>query len=125
DDITWGVAYKISEKDIEDVKAYLDYREKCGYTIHYTDVYQIGHDEPIIKNAIVYIGTTENESYIGPASLDAIARQILQSVGPSGPNKEYLFKLASALRELAPDAHDSHLFDLEARVLELMKTNNI
>ncbi|CAG8754580.1 9179_t:CDS:2, partial [Dentiscutata erythropus] len=113
DGITWGVAYKINENDVEAIKAYLDYREKCGYTIHYVDVYQLGNDEPIVKNAVVYIATTKNESYVGPASLDAIARQIFLSVGPSGPNKEYLFDLASALRELAPDAHDSHLFDLE------------
>ncbi|CAG8779700.1 5965_t:CDS:2 [Gigaspora margarita] len=106
DGITWGVAYKINEKDVEKIKEYLDYREKCGYTIHYADVYQLGHDEPIVKNAVVYIATTKNESYIGPASLESMALQIHQSVGPSGPNNEYLFNLASALRELAPDAHD-------------------
>ncbi|CAG8552836.1 15352_t:CDS:2 [Acaulospora morrowiae] len=119
DGITWGVAYRIHEKDVEDIKKYLDYREKNGYTIHYLDVFQSGHDEPVVKNAIVYIATTENESYIGPAPLDVIAQQIFRSVGPSGPNKEYLLNLTSALRFVAPDAYDGHLFDLEKRVLEL------
>ena len=43
------------------------------------------------------------------------------SIGPSGPNREYLLNLASGLRTIAPDAYDGHLFDLENRVLDLIK----
>lgn len=45
----------------------------------------------------------------------------LFSLGPSGPNSEYLLNLASALRTIAPNAYDIHLFDLEERILNLIK----
>jgi hypothetical protein len=49
---------------------------------------------------------------------------LLFSLGPSGPNSEYLLNLASALRTIAPNAHDAHLFDLEERLLELIKKSS-
>ncbi|CAG8437239.1 9265_t:CDS:2 [Funneliformis mosseae] len=123
DDVTWGIVYKISEEDIKEMMDYLDYREKNGYTIHYLDVYQLGSGEPIVKNAMVYIGTTKNEEYVGPAPLNSLAQQIYEC--PSGSNREYLLKLASALREIAPDAYDGHLFDLEERVKSMIKRSEI
>jgi cation transport protein ChaC len=43
-----------------------------------------------------------------------MAAQIARSEGPSGPNAEYLLKLAASLRDLGED--DSHVFDLETRI---------
>lgn len=40
--------------------------------------------------------------------------------GPSGANSEYLLNLAEALREIAPESHDEHLFELEHKVKELL-----
>ena len=38
----------------------------------------------------MYIGTVENPAYVGPTgSIDALARHIYKSKGPSGENKEY------------------------------------
>ena len=53
--------------------------------------------------------------------MEAMARQIASSIGPSGANSEYLFRLAAALRRLKPDltAVDAHLFQLEALVAEM------
>jgi len=70
------------------------------------------HDE-----GLVYIATATNEAWLGDASTDAIARQIAVSHGPSGPNRDYLLNLATALREL--DAEDAHVFAIESRLREI------
>ncbi len=41
--------------------------------------------------------------------------QFAESSGPSGNNRDYLLRLADALREIGAD--DAHVFDLEQRVL--------
>ncbi|CAM0136160.1 hypothetical protein VKS41_005445 [Umbelopsis sp. WA50703] len=118
DDVCWGVAFKIPGTDVETTKAYLDHREKNGYSVHTVDVYRVHETEPAVRNALVYIATTDNEAYVGNAPLDDIAKQIAESHGPSGDNAEYLMNLAQALREIAPESHDEHLFELEHKVKE-------
>ncbi|KAF9118406.1 Cation transport regulator-like protein 2 [Mortierella sp. 14UC] len=120
DDITWGVAYKIPESKVAETKAYLDHREKNGYETHFLDIFQPGADIPVVEKAIVYIGSTDNSEFAGPAPLDNIAQQIYASHGPSGANKDYLLNLAHALRIVAPTGTDEHLFELESKVKELM-----
>lgn len=118
EDCVWGVAYKISENDILDVKAYLDYREKDGYQQKTVKFYP--HNivlEPF--NLEIYIGDETNPFFLGPASLNEIAEQIAQSEGPSGRNDEYLFNLASALRLYAPHVYDNHIYELEMLVKKI------
>ena len=69
--------------------------------------------------ALVYRGTEDNPQFVGPAPFEEMSRQIHSSVGPSGPNKEYLLRLAEAMKELAPHARDDHLYDLERAVRAL------
>lgn len=50
--------------------------------------------------------------------METIARHIVTSSGPSGTNREYLYQLASAVRDLLvmeydPNGCDHHLFELE------------
>ncbi|KAF9992868.1 Cation transport regulator-like protein 2 [Entomortierella chlamydospora] len=120
DDITWGVAYKIPESKVAETKAYLDHREKNGYETQYLDVFQPHSDTPVVEKAIVYIGATDNSEFAGPAPLDQIALQIYSSHGPSGANKDYLLNLAHSLRTVAPTGNDQHIYELEAKVKELM-----
>ncbi|KAL7751126.1 hypothetical protein RI367_003328 [Sorochytrium milnesiophthora] len=121
DCVTWGVAYRIADEDVEQVKAHLDYREKDGYSVHHVDVYpSLTASTPVVRNALCYIGTTHNESFLGYASESDLARQIATAVGPSGPNSEYLLRLAECMRQMAPHAVDTHLFALEARVRALL-----
>ncbi|KAK1229918.1 hypothetical protein PQX77_007017 [Marasmius sp. AFHP31] len=56
---------------------------------------------------------------VGSEHLDTLSHTIWKSVGPSGPNKEYLYNLVKAVRQLAPESHDSHLYALETRVRAL------
>ena len=44
---------------------------------------------------------TRNENWLGPASLEELAAQIATAHGPSGPNCEYVFRLADAIREVS------------------------
>ena len=52
-------------------------------------------------------------SVVGSEPIDALAEKIWHSVGPSGPNKDYLYGLSAAVRQLSPESHDSHLYALE------------
>ncbi|PVF97548.1 ChaC-like protein [Serendipita vermifera] len=123
EDIVWGVAYTIDPIYAKEVKEYLDYREKDGYTIHKVDVYGIkdGTEFVAVSQATVYVGKADNPSFVGSEPFDYLAKRIFDSVGPSGANKDYLMELSKAVRELAPDSCDSHLEQLEIRVKELEK----
>lgn len=67
----------------------------------------------------MYYGNSENEHFVGPAPMEEMASQIFASSGPSGTNKEYLFNLADAMRQICEDAIDPHLAELEMRVRKL------
>ncbi|CAG8475929.1 4588_t:CDS:2 [Paraglomus occultum] len=118
DDITWGVAYRIPSNKAAEVKEYLGCREN-GYSIQLVEVYQKGRTEPIITQAVCYVANPCHSNYCGSAPIEEIAYQIHRSRGRSGQNRDYALNLAKALREIAPDAHDQHLFDLEQHLLAL------
>src|SRR5690606_27605596 len=96
--------------------ATLDHRERGGYTRLSLQVDLLG-PSPTEVTALTYVAGPDNPNWLGPAPLPAIARQIARSRGPSGTNREYLLRLAEALRELAVDA--PHVFALEREIEEL------
>lgn len=64
---------------------------------------------------MLYIGTSDNPLY-KPAGDVEIAKVIHDSIGPSGPNTEYLFNLAEYVRQYIPEDKDRHLFEIERLV---------
>ena len=105
-----GMAYLVTPEEF----AHLDHREKNGYLGLATT---ITFDDGSAAEGLVYIATAGNAAYLGEAPEADIARQIAGAAGPSGPNRDYLFALAEALRELGrPDAH---VFAIEQHMLAL------
>ena len=100
-----GVAYRVSPNVFE----YLDVREKNGYLRFSTTM---TFDDGSYAEGLVYIATEDNEAFLGEAPEADIARQIALATGPSGPNSEYLLRLADSLRQLGDDC--SHTFAIEA-----------
>ncbi len=107
-----GQAYRVTS----DTLSHLDFREKNGYLRFVTALtFQSGETAP----GLVYIATSDNAAWLGPAPLAQMARHIHASVGPSGHNRDYLLALAAALRDMS--VVDDHVHELEAAVLGLME----
>ncbi len=95
---------------------HLDVREKNGYQRHPVEIlFDQGS-----ATGVVYVAPPDNFAFLGQAPLPEIATHINRCCGPSGTNREYLFRLARALREI--DAIDPHVFQLERLVRGLSST---
>lgn len=105
-----GMAYRISP----DILAALDVREKNGYLRFEAE---LTFSDGSHATSLVYIAEPENAAWLGPASDQAIAQHIIGATGPSGPNREYLLKLAQALRALGE--RDEHVFAIERCLLAI------
>jgi len=99
------------------VREYLDIREINGYTIHYTPFHPADGDSDI--KTLVYIGTPDNEQFMGPQDPQALAEHIYKSIGPSGLNKDYLLSLETALDSLSPESGDGHITELASKVRQI------
>ncbi len=69
-----------------------------------------------------YLGRCDNPFYIGPESLEETARFVVSSSGPSGTNREYLYRLAEAVRHLLSqqcEDEEPYLMSLERVVRAL------
>lgn len=124
-DIVWGISYTVDPEHADEVRAYLDHREKNGYSALWEPIYGVEHDGDsahevvLIPRVLVYVGLPDNEAFVGPEPHDALAERICTCSGPSGPNHGYLLRLAEAVKLLTPDSVDNHLFSLEDKVLAL------
>ncbi len=103
-----GVAFRVTRGEEERVLAYLDHRERGGYTrasvaLHTTSGAQI-------EEAVTYIAHRDNPCWLGEAPLAAIAAQVRTAAGPSGKNRDYVLSLERVLAEAGiVDAHVSEL----------------
>jgi len=120
----WGTAYEVPVADPDGVLAGLDHRERGGYerlelelslaTVMETS----GRVDAERVRGLVYIAGPHNDNYLGPASVEAIARQVAAARGPSGANPEYVFELARSLRAMgAEDEHVSLVAEAVRRAL--------
>ena len=105
-----GMAYLVTPEEF----AHLDHREKNGYLRLATSM---TFDDGSATDGLVYIATGDNAAFLGAAPEAEIARQIDAARGPSGPNRDYLFALAQALRDMGRD--DAHVQVIEHHLLAL------
>lgn len=108
-----GLAFRVRDDELEAVLAYLDHRERDGYRRIRSNLH-LGDGR--LAAGIFYIAEESNPRFLGDASIEAMAEQVRGACGLSGPNAEYICRLASSLRELR--AYDHHVFALERLLLE-------
>lgn len=104
-----GMAYRLAPEQEATILRELDHRERGGYerlTLELT----FPHHRAEPAAAVAYVATAANPNYLGPASLDAIADQVRAARGPSGPNPEYVLRLAEFLH--AHGSRDDHVLAL-------------
>ena len=84
--------------DKQHVLQELEHREKQYDGRERLDVFESDNDtEPALSNVLTFVATSKNVHWLGPASVEAVAQQIAAATGGSGPNYEYLQRLAEAL----------------------------
>jgi cation transport regulator ChaC len=127
----FGVVYHIPAASAEAEMKKLLHREQAGY-----DCVEVGVacSDGATRRALTFIATPTNEYWVGPPapaleatgaavthvdtrepwSISALADVIASSVGPSGPNREYLYRLVDTLT--SHGAHDAYLDRLVAAV---------
>lgn len=94
--VCWGRAYRLTPDQAEAVLPAVDHRESGGYV---RDAVSVALDDGRRVEALVYRATPDNPHWLGPASLGRMADRVVRSVGPSGPNTEYVLRLDQALRD--------------------------
>nr|XP_027092382.1 gamma-glutamylcyclotransferase 2-3-like isoform X6 [Coffea arabica] len=105
---------------------YLEVREKQYDQKAHVDIFSDrAATVPVVSGVLIYIASADqklNRNYLGPASLQEIANQIVRAEGPSGPNRDYLFQLEKALTLLG--CEDRHVIDLANEVRSILSGRN-
>ncbi|KRZ09027.1 Cation transport regulator-like protein 2 [Trichinella zimbabwensis] len=114
----WGITYSIATDKADEVREYLNYRERAGY-IMVTEMFHPADGSPMFPVNIYISCQIANPMFCIGESLEQIAERIINSKGRSGSNVEYILKLAQSLRKLHPNAVDKHTAELESLVVKL------
>lgn len=108
-----GLVYELPRDEAHAILVAIDEREQGGYdrvTVRVTL-----EDTGESMEAITWIAHPSNPFHLGPASLEAMVADVLEAVGPSGTNVEYVLKLEETLTALG--FVDDHVTTL-ARAVE-------
>lgn len=112
----FGKAYMVDPREKSQVLAKLRYRERAGFEEHQVDV--MCRDGRKVR-AVAFVAPHDNENFVGPEPVDAIATRMLESIGASGPNIEYFEQLKCALEEMAQRYGVSNEVVVDAHILSL------
>lgn len=122
--VTYGCAYKLSgTKQILNALDHLNMRESTlgGYILEVETFHcqESGQTSPVL----LYTATSSNDQYTGIETISDLARVIAFSTGPSGTNREYLFRLVKWQRANLPHVQDDHLYDLDKATRYIIETH--
>ena len=132
----YGLAYEIKPENVRKTFDYLNFREKCGYTMHevtFHPCHELTGDENNNRapfKCVCYFANEDNFYYSAEQDKEKMSAQIADTIGPSGSNREYLFNFCSALRNLVLSEckldknildYDRHIFELEDLVKKSIK----
>ncbi|XP_057678960.1 glutathione-specific gamma-glutamylcyclotransferase 1 [Corythoichthys intestinalis] len=117
---TWGVAFEVSGAQVEAALEYLNVREavRGGYNSEMV-MFHPEDNSPSVP-ALLYIATTDNPLYMGPATPAEIGARIAVCEGRTGHNLEYLLRLAAFMRTSCPHVEDHHLYAVESAALAVV-----
>ena len=110
--VCWGMAFRVPARQWDDIIVELDHRERNGYARRSV---ALEFEDGVQTQAVTYVASADNPSYVGPAPLVAMVHQIAHAHGPSGSNREYLIRLAEHLTSL--DIHDEEVHGLHGALL--------
>lgn len=111
-----GLAYKVPEEGRDEVLQALDIREQDGYERVWMQAALTDNDETV--TALTWIASEGNPSWVGEEPLHQVARLIATRDGPSGSNREYLYRLHEAFEQLG--IRDDHVGELVGEVKALV-----
>ncbi len=113
-----GVALRIGAGEADEVRHYLAERELVSRAYfevsHRITLLCPGPGEGENVDAICFILDRTHPQYAGGMALEDQAAVICAAAGPTGTNRDYLFKTVEHLRELGVE--DPELFELERMV---------
>lgn len=117
-EVVGGRVYRVDDAHRERVLEELDVREVAGYERDRVRVELADGTGGALDDVLVYHATAGNPSWLGEATPDAIAATVVERVGPSGPNTEYVLRLDEALRQTGlADPHVSAVAEAVRRRL--------
>jgi cation transport protein ChaC len=108
-----GALYAVDDAQIEAALLELDDRESGGYDR--AEVAAIVAGEPAPVRAVTWIAAPTNRNHLPPVHLPSVAEVVRKARGKSGPNVDYVLRLAEALRAMG--WVDAEVFALEAALL--------
>lgn len=114
----FGVAYCVADDHTDEVLEQLDIREQGGYARFLLPVTSPLGDL-VVSEALTYLAMTGNPNYLGEASVDDIARQVVRTGGPSGSNADYVLQLHAALQSYG--VVDEHVAEVADAVRLLLR----
>ena len=107
----WGVAYRVAASEWSAVVDGLDRRESGGFERHEVQV-TLREGAGLEIRALTYVAGPGNPNFLGPAPFEEMVAQMARARGQSGPNTEYVVRLAESLREIdVPDPDVERLAD--------------